>query len=162
MLLASSQKCYAASGRSYQMMEGMGCLQLNALEVACFGAKLRPNISLGACPASFRPASLATIAALSLMCSMLSVSVHSLRHSCCRLCFDLTSMSHFWNRASLSLVLSFFSILLLSISLSRCRAFGLLKALWFSMEKQERKEGRVEYSSSTLMEGRRWWTCLQF
>lgn len=51
----------------YQMMEGMGCLQLNDLELVCLGTKVRPNISLGACPASLRPASFATIAALSLM-----------------------------------------------------------------------------------------------
>lgn len=144
----------------YQMMEGMGCLQLNDLVLVCLGPKLRPNISLGASPASFSPASLATIAALSFMWSMSFVSVHSFWHSCSLLCFDFISMPHFWNIASLSFVVSFFSIRLLSISRSRCRAFGLLKEPL--VKEPHKEESSTVFMYLTLMEPRLSHLCFLF
>ena len=59
------------------------------------GNKLRPNISFVIRLGSTNPSSFATREALSFICSMSCVLVHTLYATCRLLCFEFTSTPHF-------------------------------------------------------------------
>lgn len=96
------------------------------LRLVIVGVKLRPNISLSACPWSANLTSFATIAALTLTWFISFGLLHRRFASCSLRRLESNAMPHSWKSLFLSSSENLFCISLPSTSLSRRRAFILL------------------------------------